>query len=86
MRSGRNIWGRLFDGRSTTTRPIFYKNMAIVHILIDFLAEIAYSDNRRRLLEKQTHKNAFAVEMQAVVEGGEHGGSQRWQLTIIHLA
>ena len=61
MRSGRNIWGRLFDGRSTTTRPIFYKNMEIVHILIDFLAEIAYSDNRRRLLEKQTHKNAFGV-------------------------
>lgn len=61
MRSGRNIWGRLFDGRSTTTRPIFYKNMEIVHILIDFLAEIAYSDNRRRLLEKQTHKNAFDV-------------------------
>ena len=28
----------------------------------------------------------FANEMQAVMEGGEHGGSQRWQLTIIHLA
>ena len=60
--------------------------MENIHILIDFLAEIAYSDNRRRLLEKQTHKNAFAVEVQAVMEGGEHGGSQRWQLTIIHLA
>ena len=47
---------------------------------------MAYYNIRRKLLEKQTHKNAFAVEVQAVMEGGEHGGSQRWQLTIIHLA
>ena len=24
-------------------------------------------------------------EVESVVEGGEHGGTQRWQLTIIHL-
>lgn len=46
---------------------------------------MAYYNFRRELLEKQTHKNAFACEMQTVMEGGEHGGSQRWQLTIIHL-
>lgn len=48
--------------------------------------KMEYYNNRRKLLEKQTHKNAFAYEVQAVMEGGEHGGSQRWQLTIIHLA
>lgn len=31
-------------------------------------------------------KNVFVCEVQAVMESGEHGGSQRWQLTIIHLA
>lgn len=28
----------------------------------------------------------FAYEVNAVMECGKHGGSQRWQLTIIHLA
>lgn len=28
----------------------------------------------------------FAYEVESVMECGEHGGLQRWQLTIIHLS
>ena len=31
-------------------------------------------------------KMCFAYEVNAVMECGKHGGSQRWQLTIIHLS
>ena len=39
------------------------------------------------LLEKHTHKNALcAYEVESVMECGDYGGLQRWQLTIIHLS
>lgn len=31
-------------------------------------------------------KMCFACEVNAVMESGKHRGSQRWQLTIIHLS
>lgn len=37
--------------------------------------------------EKHTRTNAFVVcEVESVMEGGDYGDLQRWQLTIIHLA
>lgn len=40
-----------------------------------------------KLLEKHTHKNALcAYEVESVMECGDYGGLQRWQLTIIHLS
>ena len=39
------------------------------------------------LLEKHTHKNALCTcEVESVMECGDYGGLQRWQLTIIHLS
>ena len=39
------------------------------------------------IIEKQTHKNdLFADEMESATESGDHGGLQRWQLTIVRLA
>jgi hypothetical protein len=46
------------------------------------MTQAAYS-----LLEKHTHKNASCTdEVESVMEGGDYGGLQRWQLTIIHLS
>lgn len=40
-----------------------------------------------RYLEKHTRKNAlYADEVGSVMGCGEHGGLQRWQLTIAHLS
>ena len=45
-----------------------------------------YYNCRRKLLETQTQQMLFLVyEVGSVMGGGEHGGTQRWQLTIIHL-
>jgi len=37
-------------------------------------------------LRSRLVKMLFVYEVQAVMECGEHGDSQRWQLTINHLA
>ena len=58
----------------------------IIKTLFFFVHMDDITGSRRELHEKQIHKNTFAYEVRAVLEGGEHGGSQRWQLTIIHLA
>ena len=62
------------------------KNVFIKYAGLTNRGEVHNIIDRRLLLEKQTRKNAFVYEVRAVMGSGEHGGSQRWQLTIIHLA
>lgn len=55
--------------------------------MIDFYKKTHNIMVEEVLLEKHTHENALcAYEVESVMECGDYGGLQRWQLTIIHLS
>ena len=55
---------------------VIHKNLIVSSI--DNQIEQMYYDGRRKLLEKQTRKNAFITcETEAVMEGGDCGGSAK---------
>ena len=61
--------------------------LSFLELSIDIYVRITDNTIRGRPLEKQTRKNAlFAGEVESVMGCGEHGGLQRWQLTIAHLS
>jgi len=58
----------------------------IINLGIDYLYENRIIILEGNFLSYTLIKMCFADEMNAVMGCGKHGGTQRWQLTIIHLA